>query len=98
MMPDIDYAELASRFPWFIHVSFFIGACRFAVKFFSEPLQVRLTAALGRLVAEDEEGARMVESWLKRPGYRLTAFMLDWLTSIKLPTWRTFRDRPKTDL
>lgn len=73
-----------------------IGVAKFVMKPFNGWLQTRLTEALSR-AARDEKGAAAVHAVLDTRVYRVTAFLLDWTCSVKLPTHADFHEHIKTD-
>jgi len=90
IQPIIDM--LQARFPWLATLLITIGTLRIVLKFFSGWLQGLLTSALQRVVDTTEyDDDRLAESILASKIYRVIAFFIDLLTSIKLPTTDSFK-------
>lgn len=83
--PLIDL--LSARHGWIPAVLGWMAALRLAFKPFSLALQ-SLIGRLFRFVHDTEEAEddEFVAAMLKRRWYRVLVFLLDWLTSVKLPT------------
>ncbi|MDE2099096.1 MAG: hypothetical protein KGL39_17715 [Patescibacteria group bacterium] len=82
------FGTLEHRFPWLLLA---IGAARLVMKWFNGPLQARLTARM--VAAATGPDSAETRDWalvLSARGYRVLAFALDLLFSVKLPTLADF--------
>lgn len=91
LQPLIDllagkYGGLATVFTW-------MGAMRVAAKPISAVLQEGFSKAIAQAVDSDDDGDdKLVQAILGSRAYRLCAFLLDWIASVKLPTLKAYRD------
>lgn len=90
LQPLIDL--LTGQHGWLSSVFAWVGALRLAAKPITAAIDDGMHKAIVRAVESDEQDDdRLVERLLGNPAYRTVAFLLDWLTSIKLPTLKAFR-------
>lgn len=74
-----DNGTLAQVIAW-------IGAARVPLKIFSGKLQNAMERAISRVTeTEDPEDDELVAGILSSKPYRIGAFVLDWIFSVKLP-------------
>lgn len=65
----------------------FVGTVRLFAKFIQTPLQNFLTAAIARVNdSPEKDDDQLLHNLFAAPWYRLLAFTLDYLLSLKLPT------------
>jgi hypothetical protein len=82
---------LAHRFTWLPALMTFMGGARLAMKWFSGPLQAKLTARMAQAATgPDQEEERDWETVLRSRRYRVVSFALDMTCSFKLPTLADF--------
>jgi hypothetical protein len=81
---------LAHRFTWLPALMTFMGGARLAMKWFSGPLQAKLTARMAQAATgPDQEEERDWETVLRSRKYRVVSFAWIWC-SFKLPTLADF--------
>ncbi len=76
---------LEGRFGWLPALMAWMSAVRLSVKPFNEKLQSKLTDLMAK-DANDPQSERDWETLLHKRWYRLSAFALDLIFSVKLPT------------
>ena len=82
-----DPAAGASLSHFFAALAAFVGTVRLFAKFIQSPLQNFLTAAIARVNdSPEKDDDQLLHNLFAAPWYRLLAFTLDYLLSLKLPT------------
>lgn len=90
VQPLIDL--LSARYGWLPAVMGWMSASRLAMKFFSTQLQAKLTELMAEAASDkDEANDRDWEAVLGARWYRVAAFTLDLVLSVKLPSISDFR-------
>jgi hypothetical protein len=91
LQPIIDW--LQNKAPWLTTAIFVMGAFRIVFKVVSSKIQEYLTKAMQRVVdTEEEDDDLLMEQILRNPFYRVFAFCVDMITSIKLPSTATLQE------
>lgn len=91
LQPLIDL--LSGKFGWLSTVFAWMGAMRVAAKPISAVLQDGAAKFIASAIeSESDDDDRLAASILGSRTYRLLAFVLDWVASIKLPTLKQYRE------
>lgn len=86
-IPRIEGEDISTLTHWLAVVAGFIGTVRLFVKLIQNPLQNFLTAGIARVrVTPQRDDDEWLERIFESAGYRVTAFLLDYILSLKLPT------------
>lgn len=84
LQPILD--TLTQKYPWLATLLLAMGTSRLLVKLFSDRIQKSLTAALQRVAESPEQDDDLLAvKLLSARWYRVTAFIVDILASVKLP-------------
>lgn len=85
LQPILD--TLTQKYPWLATLLLAMGTSRLLVKLFSDRIQKALTAALQRVVdSPEQDDDEIATKLLAAKWYRITAFLVDTLASVKLPS------------
>lgn len=78
---------MCGKYGWLAALSAWIGSSRMACKIFGDKLKAAMESLLSAAVSShDEQVVARVSGILNSRTYRFTAFVFDWITSIKLPS------------
>lgn len=91
------YELLTAQFGWLPAIVAWIGTIRVPARLFSDWIQSALTRAVSLVLASPEkDDDELLQSLLNSKPYRLLAFAVDLLASVKLPTTASLQKHNET--